>query len=429
MIRTRVIKFGGTSLATPDLVRAAAAQIASIRAAGERVAVVVSAMGHATDALVTLAGQVAGPRPTPRELDALLATGEQVSAALMAMALRALGLDAASFCGHRIGIVTDSRHGAGSIRRLEPAELLATLDRGGIPVIAGFQGVDAHGDLVTLGRGGSDTTAVAIAAALRDHESPGGLARCEILTDVPGICTADPRAVPEAEPIAAISARAMLQLARVGAQVMHAPAVSLALAANVEILVREAHPRVAGAAGTRIEPAGNTDDDPQTVGLLVDRTRLRLEGHADPAAVLTKVQQELGRQATGSLVDDTTPGLIVAAGGAADAIELLREHSATVIEEPDLTVVSLVGAGSSRAALAVAADESLATGWWDGEPTAAWWLVPAAAAIPLARRLLAAGNRDRPQGDPGQRNGDYETLGSGEGAAAGAATIAATMAP
>lgn len=431
MIRTRVLKFGGTSLATPDLLRAAAAQVASIRAAGERVAVVVSAMGHATDALVTLAGQVAGPRPTPRELDALLATGEQVSAALMAMALRALGLDAASFCGPRIGITTDSRHGAGTIRHLEPSEVLATLERGGVPVIAGFQGIDAHGDLVTLGRGGSDTTAVAIAAALRDHESPGSLARCEILTDVPGICTADPRAIPEAEPIAAISARAMLQLARVGAQVMHAPAVSLALAANVEILVREAHPSGPSAKGTCIEPTGNADDDPQTVGLLVDRTRIRLDGHADPTAVLTKVQQELGRQATGSLVDHAAPGLIVAASRSADAIELLREHAAdaTVIEEPDLTVVSLVGAGSSRRAIALAVDEALATGWWDGEPATAWWLVPAAAAIPLARRLLATGNPARSQGDSGQRNGDYETLSSGEGASAGAAATAATMAP
>ena len=167
MTRTRVLKFGGTSLATPDLLKAAAAQVAAIRACGEQVAVVVSAMGHTTDALVTIAGQVAGTRPTPRELDTLLATGEQVSAALMAMALRNLGLEASSVCGPRIGITTDARHGAGTIRRVEPVEILAILERGGVPVIAGFQGVDAHGDLVTLGRGGSDTTAVAIAASLR----------------------------------------------------------------------------------------------------------------------------------------------------------------------------------------------------------------------------------------------------------------------
>lgn len=425
MIRTRVLKFGGTSLATPELLKAAASQVASIRTGGGQVVVIVSAMGHATDELVTLAGQVAGPRPTPRELDALLASGEQVSASLMAMALRNLGLDATSLCGHRIGITTDSRHGAGTIRHVEPTEILTTLSRGGIPVVAGFQGVDSHGDLVTLGRGGSDTTAVAIAAAIRDQEAPGTLARCEILTDVPGICTADPRALPEAEPIEAISARAMLQLARVGAQVMHAPAVALAIAANVEILVRDAH---SSALGTRILPAAYADADPQTVGLLVDRIRIRLEAHADPISVLTRVAQELGRRTTGSLIDARTPGLIVAGGDAADAIELLREHAegAMLIEEPDLTVVSLVGARSHRAATSLAAESALADGWWDGEPSTAWWLMPAAGAIPWARTLLAAVNPPRPQGDPGQRNGDYETLAIGEGSSV---RTAATMVP
>ena len=434
MTRTRVLKFGGTSLATPELLKAAAAQVAAIRACGEQVAVVVSAMGHTTDALVTIAGQVAGTRPTPRELDTLLATGEQVSAALMAMALRNLGLEASSVCGPRIGITTDARHGAGTIRRVEPVEILAILERGGVPVIAGFQGVDAHGDLVTLGRGGSDTTAVAIAASLRDHEAPGTLARCEILTDVPGICTADPRAVPEAQPIESISAKAMLQLARVGAQVMHAPAVALALAANVEILVREAHPNQRDLPGTRIVPARDAEADPPTVGLLVDRIRLRFDGHPNPVEALEAAERELGRH-SGVIFDTSSPSLIVAAASAADAVAWLRTHagSAVVIEESDLTVVSLVGASTSRVPtsepIAVPAEHAIATGWWDGEPATAWWLMPAARAIPLAQRLLATVHPASPRGGLGQRNGDYETLDSGEGSSAGPAATMASWAP
>ncbi len=431
MTRTRVLKFGGTSLGTPELLRAAALQVAAIRAVGERVAVVVSAMGHATDRLVTLAGAVAGAKPTPRELDVLLATGEQVSAALMAMALRTLGLDATSIVGARIGISTDARHGAGTIRRVEPHEVLECLERGAVPVIAGFQGIDPHGDLVTLGRGGSDTTAVAIAAAIRDHEAPGTLAPCEILTDVPGIFTADPRAVADATPIESISAKAMLQLARVGAQVMHPPAVALALAANVEIVVREAHPGASSGVGTRIVPSRDADHDPSAVGLLVDRTRLRLSGHSSPAGVIRDVREQLGRCHLASLADAASPGLVVAAGDAAEASELLRQRagSATVIEEPDLTVVSLVGVRSDPS-LAMRAGQSLARGWWDGDPPTAWWLLPAAEAIPLARQLLSMSGPFKPQGDSGQRNGDYETFGSGEGGAREAAAGSpATMIP
>ena len=431
MTRTRVLKFGGTSLGTPELLRAAASQVAAIRAGGERVAVVVSAMGHATDRLVTLAGAVAGARPTPRELDVLLATGEQVSAALMAMALRTLGLDATSIVGARIGISTDARHGAGTIRRVEPSEALDCLERGAVPVIAGFQGVDPHGDLVTLGRGGSDTTAVAIAAAIRDHEAPGTLAHCDILTDVPGIFTADPRAVADATPIESISAKAMLQLARVGAQVMHPPAVALALAANVEIVVRDAHPSASSGVGTRIVPDRDGHLDPSAVGLLVDRTRLRLFGHPSPAGVIREVRAQLGRLHITSLADTASPGLVVAIADAAEAAELLRQHAggATVIEEPDLTVVSLVGHGPSGSP-AVSGEPAMAAGWWDGEPPTAWWLLPAAEAIPLARRLLSMTARLKSQGDPGQRNGDYETFGSGEGGTRGAAAGSpATMSP
>jgi aspartokinase len=427
---TRVLKFGGTSLATPDLLRAAAARVAAIRRTGVPVAVVVSAMGHATDELVTLATQVAGPRPTPRELDVLLATGEQASAALMAMALRILAVDAVSVVGSRIGIVADSRHGHATIRRVDASEVLGALDRGTVPVIAGFQAVDAHGDLVTLGRGGSDTTAVAMAAAIRDHERPGQIARCEIFTDVDGIFAADPRAFPAATPIETISASAMLQLARAGAQVMHSPAVALALAANVEITVSRAHPGPEPGHGTRIVASVTEESGPVAVGVLVDRHRIRLHSRQPFGRVLDDTRTELGRCGITSLLDRSSGGLIVAAQDAAQSTEILRglAGNATILVESDWTLVSLVGLEPERCG---GIDVEPPTGWWDGTPATAWWLVRSPEAFAFGQRLLdGIAATASPQGDPAQRNGDYETLGREEGALAEpAAARAATITP
>ena len=189
-----VQKYGGSSLATADRIRHVAGRIARERAEGERLVVVVSAMGDTTDDLLALAAQIT-PDPDPRELDVLLATGEHMSGTLVAMALHAMGVPAISLTGPQAGIRTDTRHGRARIANVDPARLVRELDAGRVVIVAGFQGATGEGflesDVTTLGRGGSDTTAVALAARL-------GADRCEILTDVDGIYTADPRVVPEA---------------------------------------------------------------------------------------------------------------------------------------------------------------------------------------------------------------------------------------
>ncbi|WIY00866.1 aspartate kinase [Amycolatopsis mongoliensis] len=224
-----VRKYGGSSLATPELVRGAAGQVAALAGAGKQVVVVVSAMGDATDRLVALAGEFA-ERPDPRELDQLLATGEQVSAAVLALALTRRGVEAVSLTGDQAGIEVTGEPGAGTIVRIDPDRVLEGLRAGRVVVVAGFQGRDTRGELRTLGRGGSDTTAVAIAAAL-------GATECEICTDVPGVRTADPRIVPDTRPVPSISYEAMAELARGGARVLHPRSVELAGRRGVTVRV------------------------------------------------------------------------------------------------------------------------------------------------------------------------------------------------
>jgi aspartate kinase len=186
-----VQKYGGTSVDGPDRLRAVARRVAGARAAGHDLVVVVSAMGHATDELIRLAHEVSR-RPNRRELDMLITTGERVSMALLAMALHDLDVEAISFTGSQSGILTNGPHSAARIVEVRPDRIRAALARGQVAIVAGFQGVDPESrEITTLGRGGSDTTAVALAAALRP-------AACEIYTDVPGVLTADPRLVPDA---------------------------------------------------------------------------------------------------------------------------------------------------------------------------------------------------------------------------------------
>ncbi|WP_245805175.1 aspartate kinase [Amycolatopsis australiensis] len=225
-------KYGGTSLATPGRIRDAAADLAACARAGARVVVVVSAMGDTTDRLVALARGFAD-RPDPRELDQVLATGEQVSAALMALALRQHGVAAVSLSGGQAGIETDGEPGAARVVRVDPEPVLGRLAAGQVVVVAGFQGRDAAGELRTLGRGGSDTTAVALAAAL-------GATGCEICTDVPGVHTADPRIVPDSRPVPSIRADVMAELARGGAAVLHPRSVELAGRHGVTVRVTHA---------------------------------------------------------------------------------------------------------------------------------------------------------------------------------------------
>jgi aspartate kinase len=227
-----VQKFGGTSVADSAKIRAAARRAIQAHNAGNRVLVVVSARGHATDELIELAREI-HERPPAREMDMLLSTGEQVSVALMAMAIHADGVPAISFTGAQIGIVTDSFHTKARIRNISTERFVQALDEGKIVIVAGFQGVDEHYNITTLGRGGSDTTAVALAAVL-------GADACEIYTDVDGVFTTDPRVVPEARKIDRISFDEMLELASLGAGVMHSRSIEFARKYGVPIHVRHA---------------------------------------------------------------------------------------------------------------------------------------------------------------------------------------------
>ena len=231
---TIVQKFGGTSVSTPERIMRCAHRVLEARSAGNRVAVVVSAMGHTTDELIELAAKVT-PNPSPREMDMLMATGEQVSVALMAMALHSLGCDAVSLTGGQAGIDTDAAYRKARIARIDHDRLERILGAGGVPVVCGFQGVAPNGDITTLGRGGSETTAVALAAAL-DVAADGGT--CEIYTDVDGVYTTDPNVCPTARKIDRISFEEMLELASLGAKVLQIRSVEIAMKYNVPIHVR-----------------------------------------------------------------------------------------------------------------------------------------------------------------------------------------------
>lgn len=215
-----VQKYGGTSLAGVDRIQRAARRIAGLRQQGAQMVVVVSAQGDTTDELIEKAKEV-NPRGSAREMDAYLSAGEQLSAALMAMSLGALGCPAVSLTGWQAGIHTDDRYGSGEILRVEPERILRELSSGRTVVVAGFQGISLQGDVTTLGRGGSDTTAVALAAALNAD-------RCQIYTDVDGVYDRDPRRYPDATRFGRIGYDEMLGLVSSGAQVLHRRSVELA---------------------------------------------------------------------------------------------------------------------------------------------------------------------------------------------------------
>ena len=220
-------KFGGSSLADLEALRRSAGLALRAAQAGHELAVVVSARGKSTDELLALAHEIS-PDPPPRELDALLTTGEQQSAALFAIMLASLGQKARSFAGWQAGLHANGPYGDGRVAWVLPSRLREPLHRGAVAVVTGFQALNDAGDLITLGRGGSDTSAVALASAL-------DAARCEIYTDVDGIYTADPRLVPEARLLPEIDFDDMLRLARAGSQVLHDRCVELGRIGGVEI--------------------------------------------------------------------------------------------------------------------------------------------------------------------------------------------------
>lgn len=253
-----VQKYGGSSLADAERIRSVAARVASAQRDGNQVVVVVSAMGDTTDELLSLARQVS-ESPEPREVDVLLSTGELVSCTLMAMALRSMGYAAISLSGAQAGIRTNTSHGRAKIAGIEPKRITHELDSGNIVIVAGFQGITEEMDVTTLGRGGSDTTAVALAAGL-------GADRCEVYTDVDGIYTADPKLVPDARKLDEVGFDEMLELASYGAK-MTARSVELGMAYDVPILVASSF---SDAAGTLVHGGAKMNSN---VGELRNRVR------------------------------------------------------------------------------------------------------------------------------------------------------------
>ena len=234
-----VQKYGGTSIGDTARMRAAAQRVAMLARQGMQVVVVVSAQGDTTDEMIEKAAQI-NRRGAAREMDAYLASGEQMSASLMAMAIGALGCAAVSLCGWQAGIQTENTHGNAKITNVDTARIRKELDAGNVVVVAGFQGIGENGDITTLGRGGSDTTAVALAAYLKAD-------RCQIFTDVDGVYDRDPRIYPDALRFGRISYEKMLRLIENGAQVLHDRSVKLAREQNVQVEVLSAF---TGAPGT-----------------------------------------------------------------------------------------------------------------------------------------------------------------------------------
>jgi aspartate kinase len=332
-----VMKFGGTSVGDTEKLRRVASRLVSARESGSKVVAVVSAMGQQTDELLSLAHQVS-PTPQPRELDMLLSVGERISCALVAMAIVDLGHRAISLTGSQAGIVTDSTHTKAKIVEVRARRINEALDRDEIVLVAGFQGVSSDSrDVTTLGRGGSDTTAVALAAAL-------GADACEIYTDVRGIFTADPRLVERARKLDRLSFEEMLEMASSGAGVMMARSVEIARTHNVRLSVRSSFE---DDAGTWITEEDNTMLEKALISAVVHQrqeTVYRARG-VTPARLFGALAEAnvnvdtILQEREGELVFSAPPEDRAAAAGALDSL------GATWEARDDLGKVSVIGAG------------------------------------------------------------------------------------
>jgi len=275
-----VQKFGGTSVGSVDRIRNVAKRCLAAQRAGNEVVVIVSAMSGETNRLLGLAHQIAEV-PEAREMDAIAATGEQVAAALTALAIQAEGGKARSLLGHQVRILTDGAFTKARIRTIDGTKIVSTLERGEIAVVAGFQGVDEHGDITTLGRGGSDTSAVAVAAAI-------GAGACEIFTDVEGVFTTDPSICPSAKKIDRISYEEMLELASLGAKVLQIRSVEIAMKYNVPLHVRSSF---SDAPGTWVTGEDSALEDVSVTGVAYDKNeaRVQLVGVLDQPGVVAGI--------------------------------------------------------------------------------------------------------------------------------------------
>lgn len=281
-----VQKFGGTSVGSPERIEQVAQKVAKFRAAGDDIVVVVSAMSGETNRLLALAKELSN-KPSLREMDVMIATGEQVTIALLAIALNKIGVPAVSFTGAQVPIVTDSEHGKARILTIDEAKVQAQLQAGKVVVVAGFQGVDEQGSITTLGRGGSDTTAVALAAALKADE-------CHIYTDVDGVYTTDPRVVSRAQRLDRITFEEMLEMASLGSKILQLRSVEFAGKYNVPLRVLHSFKEGPGTLiSTEISTDKNEDSMEQPIisGIAFNRdeAKLTIRGVPDTPGVAFKI--------------------------------------------------------------------------------------------------------------------------------------------
>ena len=356
-LRLVVQKFGGTSVANAQRIMAAARRAIRTKQEGNQVIVVVSARGDTTDDLIELAREI-NEQPPAREMDMLLSTGEQISIALVAMAIQALGERAISFTGAQVGIVTDSTHTKARIKSISTARMRHALGDGQIVIVAGFQGIDENWNITTLGRGGSDTTAVALAAVMKHdatQESNGDVG-CEIYTDVDGVYTTDPRVVPEARKMDCISYDEMLELASVGAGVMHSRSIEFGKKFDVPIQVRSSFSDVEG---TWIVPEAEWMRDVVVCGAALgrDEARVSLNGVPDQPGISHRVFAAMAdhhivvdmiAQNVGSN-DKAAIGFTVPGNELPDVLNVLRplaaEWGASIEFDEQVSKVSIVGTG------------------------------------------------------------------------------------
>jgi aspartate kinase len=345
-----VQKFGGTSVADAEKIHRAARRAIRAKLDGHQVVLAVSAMGKTTDQLIDLARQV-HDSPPKREMDMLLTTGEQISIALMAMAIHAAGHEAISLTASQVGLVTDSSHTKARIQEINIQRIRSELDAGRIAIVAGFQGTDARGEITTMGRGASDTTAVALAAVL-------GAELCEIYTDVDGVYTTDPRIVPQARKIDRISYNEMLELASLGAGVMHSRAIEFGLKYNVPIHVRSS---LTDTPGTMIVAETEGMEAIAVRGATLSRklARVFLKGVPNEPGMAARIFAHIGRHNV--VVDDIIQvsqpeaekadlGFTVNADEAAEAKivceDIAKELGFDAVEvDNDVAKVSVVGIG------------------------------------------------------------------------------------
>lgn len=391
-----VQKYGGSSVADADKIRAVAKRVMETRNAGHQVAVVVSAMGDTTDDLLTLAKKVA-TNPERRELDMLLSVGERISMALLSMAIRELGGDAISFTGSQAGIVTNDRHIDARIIEVRPFRVQDELSRGKIVIIAGYQGVSYRKEITTLGRGGSDTTAVAMAAAL-DAEW------CEICSDVDGVYSADPRVVPAAKRIPTMAYEEMQEMAEAGAKVLNAQAVEFAKERGIAIYARATKQAPPGAE----EPTDSTvvrkfgpNVPGRVVGVASEKDLFLLNAASSADAVLELLDElhVVGKQLHIATTEDGTNSLamVISRENLHDEVRLrakLKEVFGDVVKlEDGVGAVSVVGTGiTTNYKNLRAGSATLATHGVLGISTSRFritWLVPLGSVDDAVRKLHA----------------------------------------